>query len=77
MAVYDLTYLPYAEQVRWRTQHCPAHAASPAAGDLARAGWEVFDPLLHHRHIYPRLPLTAPAGSPRQEQPDWLRAGEG
>lgn len=60
MAVYDLTRLPYAEQLRWRTQHCPAHAAAPAATDLARASWEIFDPLLHHQHIHPRLPPTTP-----------------
>jgi hypothetical protein len=61
MAVYDLTRLPYAEQLRWRTQHCPAHAAAPAAADLARAGWDLFDPLLHHQHVHSRLPLAAPA----------------
>ncbi|WP_241672233.1 DUF6083 domain-containing protein [Streptomyces sp. IB2014 016-6] len=76
MAVYDLTHLPYAEQLRWRTQHCPAHAATPAAADLARADWELFDPLQHHQHIHPRLPLTAPASSRRQEQPDLMRTGE-
>ncbi|WP_327321144.1 DUF6083 domain-containing protein [Streptomyces sp. NBC_01210] len=60
MAVYDLTPLRYAEQLRWRTQRCPAHAAAPAAADLALADWEVFDPLLHHEHIHARLPATAP-----------------
>ncbi|MFI1018172.1 DUF6083 domain-containing protein [Streptomyces sp. NPDC020965] len=58
MAVYDLTHLPYDEQRRWRTQRCPAHAATPGAADLALADWESFDPLLHHRHIHPRLPTT-------------------
>ncbi|MEV8398041.1 DUF6083 domain-containing protein [Streptomyces niveus] len=80
MAVYDLTPLPYAEQLRWRTQHCPAHAATPAAADLARAGWEVFDPLLHHQHIHPRLPLTTPAGAGARRhrcvQLDLPQAGE-
>lgn len=58
MAVYNLSPLPYAEQLRWRTQRCPSHAAAPAAADLARAGWEVFDPLLHHQHIATRLPTA-------------------
>jgi hypothetical protein len=31
MAVYDLTHLPYAQQVRWRTQRCVVHAAGPTA----------------------------------------------
>lgn len=56
MAVYDLSRLPYAEQLRWRTQRCPAHAAAPGAADLALAGWQVFDPLLHAAHIHTRLP---------------------
>ncbi|HCA85969.1 MAG TPA: hypothetical protein DEQ61_10985 [Streptomyces sp.] len=60
MAVYDLTHLPYAEQLRWRAQRCPAHAAAPAAADLALADWEVFDPLFHHQHIHTRLPAPAP-----------------
>ncbi|MFJ1673305.1 DUF6083 domain-containing protein [Streptomyces bottropensis] len=60
MAVYDLSRLPYAEQMRWRTQRCPAHATNPGAADLALAGWQVFDPLLHAVHIRTRLPHTAP-----------------
>ncbi|MYV46704.1 DUF6083 domain-containing protein [Streptomyces sp. SID2888] len=56
MAVYDLSHLPYPEQARWRTQHCPAHAAPRGVADLALAGWQVFDPLLHTAHIYTRLP---------------------
>lgn len=56
MAVYDLSRMPYGEQLRWRTQHCPAHAAAPNAADLALAGWQVFDPLLHAAHIRTRLP---------------------
>ncbi|MDX2407328.1 DUF6083 domain-containing protein [Streptomyces microflavus] len=55
MAVYDLTHLPYTEQLRWRHQHCPDHATSSAA-DLALTEWEPFDPRLHHQHIHPRLP---------------------
>ena len=58
MAVYDLGHLPYTEQIRWRAQRCPLHAAAPQAPDLAPAEWEVFDPLLHHSHIHPRLPTT-------------------
>ncbi|MEU0804205.1 DUF6083 domain-containing protein [Streptomyces sp. NPDC005970] len=60
MAVYDLSRLPYTEQLRWRTQRCPAHAATPGAADLALAGWEVFDPLLHAAHIRTRLPHATP-----------------
>ncbi|MFF3275904.1 DUF6083 domain-containing protein [Streptomyces chrestomyceticus] len=59
MAVYDLTGLPYGEQLRWRTQRCPVHAAAPAAADTACTQWEPFDPLLHHQHIHPRLPTSA------------------
>ncbi|MFD4116803.1 hypothetical protein ACFWSJ_25535 [Streptomyces niveus] len=77
MAVYNLTRLPYTEQIRWRTQHCPAHAATPTSADLARAEWELFDPQFHHQHIHPRLPLTAPASSQGQERPHLLRTGEG
>ena len=56
MAVYDLSRLPYAEQLRWRTQRCPAHATTHGAADLALAGWQVFDPLLHAAHLRTRLP---------------------
>ncbi|WP_332108887.1 DUF6083 domain-containing protein [Streptomyces gossypiisoli] len=56
MAVYDLGHLPYSEQLRWRTQRCPTHAAAPGAADLAPAGWQPFDPLLHAAHIHTRLP---------------------
>ncbi|MGW1886934.1 DUF6083 domain-containing protein [Streptomyces sp. NPDC001970] len=59
MAVYDLSHLPYTEQLRWRTQRCPLHAATHRAPDLALTGWEVFDPLIHHPHIHTRLPDTA------------------
>lgn len=55
MAVYDLTHLASAEQLRWRHQHCPGHAASSAA-DLALTEWEPFDARLHHQHIHQRLP---------------------
>ncbi len=56
MAVYDLGHLPYSEQLRWRAQHCPAHAAAPGVADLALAGWQPFDALLHAAHIHTRLP---------------------
>ncbi|MCZ4103711.1 DUF6083 domain-containing protein [Streptomyces sp. H39-C1] len=56
MAAYDLNLLPYAEQLRWRTQRCPAHAATPFAADIVLTGWEPFDTFLHHRHIQPHLP---------------------
>ncbi|MFJ6083206.1 DUF6083 domain-containing protein [Streptomyces sp. NPDC092369] len=56
MALYDLSSLPYAEQVRWRTQRCPQHAATPTAADLALTDWEPFDPLVHHAYVHQRLP---------------------
>ncbi|WP_282703917.1 DUF6083 domain-containing protein [Streptomyces sp. CC219B] len=56
MAVYDLGHLPHSEQLRWRAQRCPAHAAAPGAADLALAQWQPFDPLLHAAHIRTRLP---------------------
>lgn len=60
MAVYDLGHLSYGEQLRWRTQRCPAHATAPGAADLALACWEPFDPLLHAAHIHTRLPHSSP-----------------
>ncbi|GAA0439728.1 DUF6083 domain-containing protein [Streptomyces luteireticuli] len=56
MAVYDLTHLPYAEQLRWRAQRCTAHAATPAAADTALAAWEPFNPRTHHHLIQHHLP---------------------
>ncbi|MET7737690.1 DUF6083 domain-containing protein [Streptomyces sp. NPDC005402] len=56
MAGYGLGHLPYSEQLLWRAQHCPAHAAAPGVADLALAGWQPFDSLLHAVHIYPHLP---------------------
>ncbi|MEH0580030.1 DUF6083 domain-containing protein [Streptomyces sp. B21-108] len=70
MAVYDLNRVPYAEQLRWRAQRCPQHAAAPTAADVAVADWEPFDPLRHHEHIHTRLPTTTrrrrPADRARQ-----------
>ncbi|MGW4981315.1 DUF6083 domain-containing protein [Streptomyces mirabilis] len=64
LAVYALTGLPYAEQLRWRAQRCPEHAAIPTAADVAVTEWEPFDPLIHHEHIHTRLPtLTRRQGS--------------
>ncbi|MEV7203481.1 DUF6083 domain-containing protein [Streptomyces griseoluteus] len=57
MAVYDLSRLPYTEQLRWRAQRCPQHAAMPAAADLAVTEWEPFDPLRHREYIHTRLPV--------------------
>ncbi|MGJ5831989.1 DUF6083 domain-containing protein [Streptomyces ossamyceticus] len=62
MAVYDLSPLPYSEQLRWRSQRCPQHAASPTVPDLAVADWEPFDPLIHHEHIHARLPTGGRRG---------------
>ncbi|MFD5453609.1 MULTISPECIES: hypothetical protein [Streptomyces] len=56
MAVYSLSALPYQEQLRWRSQRCLQHDATPTAGDLAVADWEPFDPLRHHEHVHTRLP---------------------
>lgn len=56
IAVYDLGRLSYAEQLRWRTQRCPAHAADSAVPDLALTAWEPFDPIRHHQHVVTRLP---------------------
>lgn len=54
MAVYDLDRLDPVQQLRWRAQHCPAHAATPV--DLDQTEWEVFDPLVHADHMHSRLP---------------------
>ncbi|WP_435271160.1 DUF6083 domain-containing protein [Streptomyces sp. 1222.5] len=59
MAVYDLNRVSYSEQMRWRAQRCPQHAAAPTAADLALADWEPFDPLRHHEHTHSRLPNRA------------------
>lgn len=59
MAVYDLTCLPYTEQLRWRAQRCPGHAAVTSSADLAVAGWEPFDPVTHRQHIHTCLPAQA------------------
>ncbi|MBY8846674.1 DUF6083 domain-containing protein [Streptomyces sp. SP2-10] len=59
MAVYDLSHLPYAEQLRWRAQRCTAHATTTAAADLALTGWQPFDPLLHADHVHTELPTPA------------------
>ncbi|MFJ2607976.1 DUF6083 domain-containing protein [Streptomyces sp. NPDC087425] len=70
MAVYDLSRLPYTEQLRWRAQRCPQHDAAPTTADLAVADWEPFAPLRHHEHIHSRLPNhtrhPGPAGRARQ-----------
>lgn len=74
MAVYDLTRLPYVEQLRWRTQRCTQHAATPSAPDLTVADWELFDPLIHHEHIHTRLPnrTRRPGPSERGREADRL-----
>ncbi|MET8012946.1 DUF6083 domain-containing protein [Streptomyces sp. NPDC005271] len=66
LALYDLTHLPYSEQLRWRAQRCTAHATAPDAADIARTTWEPFNPRTHHQHIrhhLPDLPHPAPKGS--------------
>ncbi|MFD3840257.1 DUF6083 domain-containing protein [Streptomyces sp. NPDC058642] len=70
MAIYDLSTIPYADQLRWRAQRCGQHAAVPTAADLAVTDWEPFDPLRHHTHIRNRLP----ARTRRAESTDSTRA---
>ncbi|MDN3058965.1 hypothetical protein PH213_31385 [Streptomyces sp. SRF1] len=56
LALYDLTHLPYSEQLRWRAQRCTAHATAPDAADIARTTWEPFNLRTHHQHIQHHLP---------------------
>ncbi|MEU5609741.1 hypothetical protein AB0H03_13585 [Streptomyces sparsogenes] len=58
IALYDLTHLPYSEQLRWRAQRCTAHATAPQAADIARTTWEPFNPATHHQHIQHHFPDT-------------------
>jgi hypothetical protein len=37
MAVYDLSHLPYIEQLRWQAQRRTIHAACATAADCALA----------------------------------------
>lgn len=73
MALYDLSSVSYAEQLRWRTQRCPRHAAAPTTADLALTDWEPFDPLVHHEYVHPRLPAdvrrSRPVGGVRKAAP--------
>ncbi|MER5346189.1 DUF6083 domain-containing protein [Streptomyces mirabilis] len=73
MAVYDLSGLPYAEQLRWRAQRCPQHAVAPSAGDMTVPDWESFDPLVHHEHIHTRLPtrVRRPGPTARSRKRAW------
>jgi hypothetical protein len=65
MTVYDLTALPYADQLRWRAQRCPTHATTPGAADTARTDWEPFNPRTHHQHIQHPLPDPLATGRER------------
>ncbi|QLH19322.1 DUF6083 domain-containing protein [Streptomyces sp. Rer75] len=60
LALYDLTHLPYSEQLRWRAQRCTTHATTPDAADIARTSWEPFNPHTHHQHIQHHLPGPPP-----------------
>lgn len=64
LALYDLTGLSYAEQLRWYVQRCTAHVRAPTAADAAMTEWVRFDPRLHRQHITSHLlpPLPQPAG---------------
>ncbi|MFD3930046.1 DUF6083 domain-containing protein [Streptomyces sp. NPDC058614] len=74
MAVYNLAALSYAEQLRWRSQRCPQHAATPTAADLAMVDWERFDPLLHSEHIHAGLPTLRRRGGPADHPRRGMRA---
>ncbi|MGV9625457.1 DUF6083 domain-containing protein [Streptomyces sp. NPDC003487] len=74
IAIYDLSHLPYTEQLRWRAQRCPAHAAAHTAADLALAGWQPFDPLLHATYARTELPASAPS-TPARHPCHRLRQG--
>lgn len=67
IAVYDLSDLPYAEQLRWRTQRCPHHTTT--AIEMAVTDWEPFDPLLHRTHIHTHLPAPVPTSPTRWPRP--------
>ncbi|WP_254885338.1 DUF6083 domain-containing protein [Streptomyces sp. NA02950] len=66
MALYDLTHLPYSEQLRWRAQRCTTHTTAPDAADIARTTWEPFNPHTHHQHIRHHLPDTPPTHQGRR-----------
>ncbi|WKX68597.1 DUF6083 domain-containing protein [Streptomyces sp. XD-27] len=68
VAVYDLTRLPYSEQLRWRAQRCTTHAATPAAADIALAGWEPFTPHTHSTHVHHDLPPATRVKEGRPQQ---------
>lgn len=74
MAAYDLAALSYAEQLRWRSQRCPQHTATPTAADLAVADWERFDPFLHSEHIHARLPTLRRRRGPADHPCRGMRA---
>ncbi|MFE1384268.1 DUF6083 domain-containing protein [Streptomyces sp. NPDC058740] len=59
IAVYDLGNLPYTEQLRWRAQRCPTHAATTGAPDLTLAEWEPLNPLRHAAFLATRLPKAS------------------
>jgi hypothetical protein len=54
MAIYHLGHTPLLEQLRWRAQHCRAHAHTSAA-DLALTQWQVLDPFLHRQYLHTNL----------------------
>ncbi|WP_405763922.1 DUF6083 domain-containing protein [Actinacidiphila glaucinigra] len=62
MALYDLTGLPYAEQMRWRAQRCTAHVTVRNAADSALIAWEPFDSVRHRQYIRDRLPAPSLRG---------------
>lgn len=69
MAVYDLSALPYAEQLRWRAQRCTQHTS--ALAEMAMTDWEPFEPLTHREHIHPRLPTCQGADRPGTRHNRW------
>jgi hypothetical protein len=60
MLVRDLTWLAYADQLRWRHQHCPDHVRS-SAPDVVLPEWEPFDAFAHHQHIHLESATANPA----------------
>lgn len=60
MWVWSLNNVSYKESVRWRDQHCPAHASESTAPDTQPRECEHFDPFRHSSHIQYQHPADAP-----------------
>ncbi|MFG2977705.1 DUF6083 domain-containing protein [Streptomyces sp. NPDC048331] len=64
MWVWSLNNVSYKESVRWRDQHCPAHAAESTTPDAHPRECEHFDPFRHSSHIRYQRPTAVPVFSP-------------